>query len=174
MRWPIVLAIVGIAVGIVAEVAPLYMPETPAWVWGVLFWSAIIVIISAVSWGIWPKISPSAPIIQISWPQGRRLWSRLIDRIRKTKLKSNFPAEQIAASSPNIVTFYVYIPAQQEFVEDSVTQVNYYKTKTTCQPSNFRVELDISGTSVKVYRSNKHDKSWNTDQRVQVTIEEWP
>ena len=51
MRWPIALAIIGIAAGIVSETAPLYLPGTPQWVWGLIFWCSIVAIVGAFAWG---------------------------------------------------------------------------------------------------------------------------
>ena len=51
MRWPIALAIIGIAAGIVSQTAPLYLPGTPRWVWGLIFWCGIVAILGAFVWG---------------------------------------------------------------------------------------------------------------------------
>lgn len=57
MRWPVVLAIVGIGVGIVGEAAPIYLPGTPPWIWGFVFWAGIAAIIGAIGWGVWPSLN---------------------------------------------------------------------------------------------------------------------
>ena len=52
MRWPIILAVIGIAVGVVGASAPLYLPGTAPWIWGIVFWAGIATIIGAVVWGV--------------------------------------------------------------------------------------------------------------------------
>ncbi len=122
MRWPFILAVIGIAVGVVGEAAPLYLPGTAPWVWGIVFWAGIATIIGAGVWGVWPRISPYAPIIQMSWPQGRRLWNHLINRLnkRKIKWKSKFAAEK-ASPTWNKVETGAFVMGQNE--EESFTDV---------------------------------------------------
>ena len=54
MRWPIVLAIIGIGAELVGIAAPQYWPNAPEWIWGTFVWGGIAVIIGAIIGGVWP------------------------------------------------------------------------------------------------------------------------
>lgn len=125
MRWLIILAVVAIAVGVVSMSAPLYLTGTAPWVWGIVFWAAIATIIGSVVWGVWPRISPYAPIIQMSWPQGRKLWNQLIDRLfkRKIKWKLKFAAEK-ASPTWNKVEMGTLSIGQNEEETSTTVSVN--------------------------------------------------
>ena len=69
MRKAFALGIVGLAAGAAGQVAPLYWPDTPAWVWGTIFWAGIAVIVFAIVWGCWP--SGNAP----TKPESRWFWA---------------------------------------------------------------------------------------------------
>ena len=65
MRWPIILAVIGVAVGVAGASAPLYLPGIPPWVWGIVFWAGIATIIGALVWGVWPHLK--FIVVPLTW-----------------------------------------------------------------------------------------------------------
>lgn len=75
MRWPIALAIIGIMVGIVSEAAPLYLPGTPYWIWGIILWAGFAAIIGAAVWAAWPVLRRRLPRRSAIRPAPWRDWN---------------------------------------------------------------------------------------------------
>ena len=44
------------AVGVMAGLAPAYLPDAPHWIWGIAFWLAGALLVGAILWGCWPWV----------------------------------------------------------------------------------------------------------------------
>ena len=107
MRWPVLVAIIGFAGGVVGEAAPQYLPNTPTWVWGFVFWSAIATIIGATIWGVvgWIRDkSQKAPI-----PKWMPMWRLRFEKQDTVPFRRLIPLEEAA----RIAYDQIRVPSQK-------------------------------------------------------------
>ena len=90
MRRPLALAIIGMAAGVVGEAASSYLPNTPPWIWGIVFWAGIAVIAGAVVWGFWSHAQAKK---QTRW---LRMWDARFDRRDTWPYRRVVPMEEAA------------------------------------------------------------------------------